>query len=178
MRPPIVDRRRRAALVGHVDGIDAGHEVEELAAEVIGVADAGGSEGELSRLPLRFFNQLPDVLRLEVVGDDEDVRRRRDRGKRHEVGFGAERQVRQRRGADREAVLGEEQRVAVARRLRHRVGGEIAGRAGARLDVDALLPVGAQAIGHHPADDVGRAARGIADDDADRLRRELGICME
>src|SRR5437773_8330064 len=33
--------RRRAALVGNVDRADSGHHVEELAAQVIGVADSG-----------------------------------------------------------------------------------------------------------------------------------------
>src|SRR5207249_3006548 len=60
----------------------------------------------------------------------------------------------------------EEQGVAVARRFRRRFGGDVARRTAAVLDDDRLLPVRAQTIGHHAPDDVGRASRSVADQQA------------
>src|SRR6185436_8862402 len=48
--------------------------------------------------------------------------------------------------------------------------------AGARFHVHALLPVLGQPVGHHAPDDVGGASRGVADEDAHRLVRILGVC--
>ena len=170
-----VGRGRRAALVRHVDRGDSRHQVEELAAQMIRIADAGGGEGKLPGLGLGARNELLHVLRRELGRHDEDVRRRGHRRERHEVGVRLVRQVRQRGRADREPVLREEQRVAIRRALSDRIGGQVARRAGARLHIHALPPVRGQAVGHHPRDDVGRAAGGVADDDPHRLRRVLRI---
>src|SRR5581483_10049567 len=57
--------------------------------------------------------------------------------------------------------------------LRRGLAREVARGAAAVLDDDALLPVRRETVGHDAADDVGRAARGIADQDADRFGRIL-----
>ncbi len=101
------------------------------------------------------------------------MRRRGDRRERHQVALGAVRQIRHRGGADREAILREEQGVAVTRRFRRRFGGDVARRTAAVLDDDRLLPVRAQTIRHHASDDVGRASRRIADQQAHGLGRVL-----
>src|SRR5439155_13013705 len=68
--------------------------------------------------------------------------------------------------------------VAVARRMRRRVGCEVARRTGACLDIHVLLPVGAEPVGHHAPDDVGRAARCVADENPHRLAGVLRLGAE
>ena len=68
------------------------------------------------------FATSSHALRREIGRDDENVRRRRSRGERYQVGLRAVRQIGKRRGADRQTVLREEQRVAIARRFRRGIG--------------------------------------------------------
>src|SRR5437773_7858843 len=62
--------------------------------------------------------------------------------------------------------------------MRSGVGREVARRAGARLDIHVLLPVGAEPVGHHAPDDVGRAARRVSDENPHRLAGILRLGAE
>ena len=106
------------------------------------------------------------------MGGDRRSPRRRYR--RH-VGEAAHRvvgglRVERRRGDDRRGV-GEQQRVAVRRRLGHDVGAEDAARAGTVVHQETLPQALGIVLGEHARGDVARPAGREDDDDAHRARR-------
>ena len=72
---------------------------------------------------------------------------------------------------DRAAEQRHVQRVAVGLGPRHRFKRDVAGRAGAILDIDLLAESLAELRSDHARDDIARPARGKPDHQADRLAR-------
>jgi hypothetical protein len=98
----------------------------------------------------------------QVREDDRDRHRRKVA---HRVVGQVGDQVRR----DRErADVREVHEVAVGRALRRHVGGDVAARAGLVVDHHLLAEARAERALHHARDRVGAAARGEADDEADR----------
>ena len=76
IRPPTMSGTvDGAALVGHVQHVDAGLHPEELHREVQSAADARGRVDELSRARLRQRDELLDALYRKRRVDDEQIRR-------------------------------------------------------------------------------------------------------
>ena len=182
-RADVLQRHRHAAAdhvgedraaIGHVDDIDAGHALEHFAGDVLRRADAGAGDRQLAGLRLGERDQLGIGLRRHVVVDREDARHDqepRDRGEiaHHVVGL-----VRQQRRIDGQRAVGAPvERRAVRRGFRHAVAADAAARAGHVLDRDRHVPGFGELLREQPRRDVGRAAGGEADDEADRL---VGIC--
>jgi hypothetical protein len=67
----------------------------------------------------------------------------------------------------------EEQRVAVGRRFRHRLGADVAAGAAAVLDDDRFAPGLLQLLGEQPPQAVGRAARREGHHQAQRFRGKV-----
>src|SRR6516162_6552536 len=64
-----------------------------------------------------------------------------------------------------------QQRVAVVRRVRHEIGGDVAAGAAAVLDDELLAELLAERLREHARGDIARGAGGKTDDDAHRPRR-------
>ncbi len=168
-----IGRRRRAALVGHVHDLHAGHRLEELHAQVRGGADAGGAVGELAGIRFRIGDELGDGGRRHRRVDRHHVRRHADQA---DVGDVLQRVVAEilvERGPDAvRADVAEHEAVAVGRGLRGRGGGNRAAGAGLVLHRDRLP--------HDFGELDGGDARGLVDaaagHEADvELRRLRGI---
>ena len=69
-------RRRRRALVGHVRDVDAGLQLEQLARDVAGGADALRRIGQLAGIGLGVGDQLLDRFRRHRRMHHQDVRHR------------------------------------------------------------------------------------------------------
>ena len=140
-------------------------------------AVAGRRVGERVRLRARERDIFGEALRRQLVVYDEDERCAGDGRDRLEVLDRVERKLRIEARVDRlRARIGHEQRVAVGRGLRDRVGADDAARAGAILDHDGLAPLLAQQLPDLAREHVGRAARRLRDDQLDDLRRERLRC--
>ena len=165
--------RRSRALVGHVGDVDSGRELEQFAADVAGGADALRGVGQLAGVRLGVGDQLLHVLRGHRRMHGEDVRHHDHVDDRHQLLGRIVRQLLQVRQDREHAVVPGQQRVAVGRRLRDRLGGRNAGRAAAILDHHGGLAVLADLGREHARDDVGDAAGRDRHDDPDRLRRKV-----
>src|SRR5260221_9999341 len=64
---------RRRRLVGHMQHVGAGHELEKLSSQVRGGAVAIRGEGELARILLRIGDELGDAPHRQVVVDDQQI---------------------------------------------------------------------------------------------------------
>ena len=74
---------------------------------------------------------------------------------------------------DREvAGVGDEQRLAVGRRLLHDLRGDDAARAGPVVDDHRVAEALRELVGHRARHDVGRAAGAVGNDEAQRFLRE------
>ncbi len=162
---------RRAALVGHVHGVDLRDVVEQFTRQVGGRARAGGCEIQLARLALGAGHEFAQGLDAGAGRHDQHV------GEGHAHGDGGE--VLERVVADLHEVGrdaqrpdgAEQQHGAVGRALGDLGMGEVA--AGARLVVHdhGLADVLAELLGDHARGDVGRAAGREADHQRHRLLR-------
>jgi hypothetical protein len=131
--------RRRAAAIGHVQQVDLGHVLEELAAQMNRRARARRGERILAGIVARQLDQLRHRLGRHARAHDQQVGQRPQHGDRGEILGGIVRQLgveRRRDGVAGHAV--EPDRVAVGRRMGDRIGADIAARAALVLD-DELL---------------------------------------
>lgn len=150
--------------------LDAGLEREPLGGDLVDGAVTRRAEGDLVRLGLRLLDHVLHGVEAAVrmreqdergdrnARDGDQVFRRIIRGRRH-----------QRRDGD-EVARGDEDRVAVGRRLHDRIDAERAARAGAVLDHGGLAEHVSELLGDETCCDVGHAARGEWDDDLDGAR--------
>ena len=111
------------------------------------------------------------VLTGSVGIDHHDVGRACGAGDRRDVAQEVEAQLLIERVVDRVRRHPLQQRVAVRRRLHHRLGPDVAAGARPVLDQDRLAEPLGEPLRHQAGEDVGAAAGSEADDDADRLRR-------
>ena len=167
-----IGQRRRCALVGDVDHVDAGHLLEHLAGQMNGAAGAGRSEIEFSRVLPGVGHELRDRLCGHGRMNLHHHRQIGDQRKQAEVPRGIIGQLLvQQRIEHEDRRRRKEQRVAVGRGTRRRFGADRTLRAGLVLDHHRLFQVAAEIVADHAAEHVGRAARGIGHDQLDRTYR-------
>ena len=158
------------ALVGDVNELRAGDDVEELAREVVRGAGAARAEVERAGLGFREGDELLQVLRRQRRLRDHHVRHRRDQAHRREVLHRVVVDLRVQRRADGERRRDQHDGVAVGRRPRRRLGADVAAGAAAVLGHHRLAEARRQPLGDQPAEDVGAAAGRERQDEADRAR--------
>jgi hypothetical protein len=166
--------RRRAAAIGHVQDVDAGHLFEQLAGEMLRGAVAGRGVAELARVLLRVVDDLRHGAQGDVLADHQHVVDAGDVGDRHEVLVDVDRQLlpgHDGRDAER-GHGGQQDRLAVGRRLGHGLVGDEAAGAGLGLDDHLLADDRPGRVGEQAAQQVGGAAGREAAEDA-RVALEL-----
>ena len=152
---------------------DPGVALQKLHRQMRGAAAADRAVGKLSRLAPRMLDKRLEVGQAERRLDDEHLRRGREQRNRREVALGVVAKPLVEVLVDRHrAVSRYEQRVAVRRRLRHRVGADIAAGAAAVLDDERLTESLLQPLRKRAADDVRGRARRVRNDDPHGLRRD------
>ena len=103
--------------------------------------------------------------------DLHDQRNALDPPDRRDVADKVEAELLIERDVDRVLRVHQQQRVAVGRHAGHGFGCDVAGGARPDLDEELLAEFFRQELGDQARDDVGRAARRLADDDFHRPRR-------
>ena len=167
-------RRRTGAAKRHVHHVDAGAELQLLAGEMRLGAGARAAVAEGVGLRFRPRDQIGDRLDAGIGTHHEHVRRVHQLRDRREVLDRIVGQVVEQRGVHRDRGRGHQQRVAVrlgARGLSH---ADVAGRAAAIFDDDALPERLRHEGRKDAADDVGRSARRERHDHRDRPVRIFG----
>ena len=168
--------RRAAAVVGDVQRLAAGLVQQHLAGEVVRGADAGRGELQVRIGLLGQLDELRQRLGLEIRPHEEEHRRLRHRGHRHQVGrrvVGQVLAVERRVDRDR-ADVADDEGVAVG------IGLGVLRRAGdaarPRLvyDRDRLAEGLLHPVGGEPSGQVGGAAGG---EGHDHLDRAVGIVV-
>src|SRR5262245_398100 len=164
------------ALVGHVQGLDAAHHVEEFARQVHGGAAAGRREIELARLLLRQRDQLLRALHRQRRMHAQDQRGGRHHRDRREIPL----RVPGEPGV--QALVGGEKKrphqygVAIRGAAGDVLGGHIPAGADPVLDRDLPPEVIGKLGGEAAGDHVARAPRRECIDQPDRPRRvRLGV---
>jgi hypothetical protein len=164
-------QRGPAAGVRHVDHVDTGHELEQLAGHVRRAAGAGHGHPDLARIGLRIGDELRNGLGPHRRVHHHDERLAGDAGDRRDVAQQVETEILEQRGVDRVRRTDEEQRMAVGRRAHHRFGRRIAGGARQVLDDDGLSQPLREPFTQQAREDVVRSAGNEADDQPQRARR-------
>ena len=163
-----VDHGRASTAERHVQKIDSGHELEQLAAQMHERADAGGGILQLARLLLGQSDEL-----LHRLGRQVGVDHRHDRGggENRDRRESLDRVVGQRvhPRIDRDRDRDDEQRVAVLRRARHQLARDRAACPGLVFDDELLAQPLAQLRRDQTGDDVVDTARRERNEDPYRL---------
>ena len=160
------------AAVGDVRALAADLALDHLARDVRQGADAGRAVVHLAALGPHHLDEVGDRPRVALGGDHEHHRGHHHHGDRREIPGRIERQRRVERRVDRQrAGVGREQRVAVGRRLRDRLGRDVAAGARLALDDERLAERLGKLLGDEARRGVARPARREADQHAHRLRR-------
>ena len=165
-------------LVGHVQDVELGHHLEQLARHVNGGAVARRGEGHLTRVGHGVADEFGDRPHRQRRRHHHDVGQLHGAGDRRGVAGVHERQVLVERGADRVVGRDEHDGVAVRRRLDHRFRGEHAALPRAVLDDAGRAEMRGQKFAEDAGNDVVRPAGQEADHELDRAVREffLGGC--
>ena len=167
-----VGHRRRRAAIGHHRHVEPGLAAEQLGRQVGDAGRAGGADVQLARVAAAVVEQPGHVLHAERGRRHQRLRHQgedAERGEvlRHPVGHvGADM-----RQDDQRAAAGDDQGIAVGRRLGRGIDADGAAGAAAVLDHHRLLQHGRHRLGIEPGDDVVRPAGGIGDQQADRAVR-------
>ena len=158
---------RRAARIRHVGQIGLGQPLEPLDADVLGGVGPDAGDRQLGRLGACRVHEL----RKRAIGrrgiDDDELRRRDQIADRLEARQRIVVHLAQDR-ADDDAVVVDQQRVAVRRRARHRLGRDDAAGARPALDDDRLAFRAGDVIRQDADQKVDAAPGRNRDDDADR----------
>ena len=123
------------------------------------------------RILLHPGDQLRQRLGFEGLAPDQHQRVGVDHGDRQEILLGVERQRLVERHVRRDLQIVDEQRVAVGRRARDALAGDVGAAAADVLDDEVLAELGRELGRDLPRHLVGRAAGRIGHDDGDRPRR-------
>jgi hypothetical protein len=153
----------------------AGDLLQQAGREMRPAARTIGCIVQLAGARLEMRDQIADGIYRQRRIDHQDAGRIRDQGDRREIALRVERElaVERRIGGKRDA--GEQQRVAVGRRVRDRGGADIGRGPGAIDHHEALAQAVAQPLGEHARDQVGAAAGCERHHDLDQARR-IGLC--
>ena len=154
-----VGQRRRAALVGHMRHLDAGHRLEQFGRDMRGAAEPGRAVEQFARLRLGVGDEFRDRFHRQRIGHRKQVRHPRDDDDRRDVlglvvGHVLEHELVDGVGARRADHEG----VAVGLGLRDEVGGDVAAGAGLVLDDELLTEFFRDFGGDDPRQHVGGAA--------------------
>ena len=160
-------RHRGAAAIGHVQQLDAGLEREPLDRELVDGAVARRAEGELAGLGLGLLDHVLDRGEAAARMREQQQRRDGDAGDGDQVLVRIVGRRRHQRGDGDEVAGGDEDRVAVRRRLGHGVDAERAAGAGAVLDHHGLAERLGELLADEARADIGDAAGRERHDDAD-----------
>ena len=129
------------------------------------------------RILLHPRDQLRQRVGFEGLAPDQHQRIGVDHGDRQEILLGVERQRLVERHVGRDLQIVDEQGVAVGRRARDALAGDVGAAAADVLDDEVLAELGRELRADLPRHLVGRAARRIGHDDGDRPRRiGLRVC--
>jgi len=174
--------RRRAALVGHVQQIDARHRFEGLARQMDDGTGAGRGVVELPGSRFRQRDQLGHRLCGQRRIDDEQKRRRGHQTDEREILDAIVRELAVQARVDRmRGGIAEVQRVAVGGRPGDDLGGDRGAGAGAVVDDDLLAEIlrqpGTEGSREHVGDSPGREPDHEADGFV-RIRLCPSVCAE
>ena len=171
MRSDIIGSTAR---IWHVHEIDAGRCLEQFERQVADGARAERRDIDLARIGFRMRDELGEGLRGNPWVHHQHQRQLGQPGDRRDVALKIERQRFVERGIDRVGGDGEQQRVAVGRRIDHRLDADIGAAARLVLDHDRLAEPVRQPLRQEPRNQVGGAAGRIGHDPSHRPRR-LGL---
>jgi hypothetical protein len=166
----IGDRLIASALIGHDWNFRAGLLVEQLGRHIARGRIAGRAECQAFGLAFGERDQLLQVIgrdrrmRHQQVGNDAEKRNRRQILGKVEIRFGL---CRIERVGDRR----HEQRVAVGRGARHRIGCDHAAVARPVFDNEGLTETDFHPLADQPGKDIRGRARSKSDHDLDRMGR-------
>ena len=163
-----VSDRRRIAAIGHMQHVDAGHHLEQLAGKMRRRADAAGRHIDLARMRLGIGDQLRHAVHRQRRIDLENKRIEIDAADRREIAGEIEAQVWVQHGVDDVRIRHRQQRVAVRLRLHHGFGGDLLARRTAIFDDEGLAEPLRQHLPGEPSDDVGGPARRETDQQMNR----------
>ena len=169
--------RRPAALVRHVDEIDACHALEELADEMRGAAFAEGREVELAAAAPWRAGSAPAPKRGHRRIHDQHVGAGDERADGREVALQIERELAVERRVARDRRGDDEERVAVGVRFRGDLRADVAARAAAVVDDDRAAPERVELVRDEPRRDVVQTAGRERDDEADGAVGEVGVTL-
>ena len=173
-----VGHPRRAALVGDLYRVDAGHEVEHRGGEALGRRGTEGREVERARLRLAERDELLRRFRRHARVDHEDQRREpglRDRGEVPDRIVGV---VLHEGGRHHEHRGCEPERIAVLGRGGDHLHADGVAASAPVLDQHRLFESLRKLLRHVAGDDIGATPRGVRDDDLDGLARVVGLRVE
>src|SRR5262245_48778096 len=159
------------APIWHMNYVDAGHQLEQLARQMGGSSDTTRRHGELAGIALGIGDKLGNRfgrnrwIYYHDEGEADDAGDRRDVADKTELEIFVERRV------DRVRGTYHEQRVAVRWRAPDRLGGNIAGSPWPALDDEWLAEPLRQRLTDQARDDVDYATGRKARNDPHRPRR-------
>ena len=169
-------RRGLCAAIGHVHDVDAAGDFQKLAGEVMQRADAAGAVVELAGPGFRERDVFLEIRDRQILVHQHHQRQAADDGDVAEVLARIVWLVRHQRRVDRlRSDRGGEPGVAVGRRLRDRVRADDAAAAGPVLDQERLAELLLKFVGDGAGQDVGRARRRRAGNEADRMVRPVRL---
>ena len=137
-------------------------------------AVAGRRHVDLARVGFDVVDELLDGLRRHVVVDHHHVRHAHEAADRRDVADEVERQLLVERRVDAVRRIDQQHGVAVGRRREHGFDREVVAGAGLVLDDELLAGLLRQVLPDQARQDVGGAARHVADEPVDRLGRIVG----
>ena len=133
-------------------------------------ADARRGHVQLAGIGLGVGDELGDGLGRHGLVDLHDQRNALDPPDRRDVADKVEAELLVERDVDRVLRVHQEQRIAVGRHMGHGFGCDVAGGARPHLDQELLAKLFREELRDHTRDEIGRAARRLADDDFHRPR--------
>ena len=125
--------RRAGAAVVHMGQLAAGHGVHQLGADMGDGAEAGGAVVQQAGAAAADLHHLRQVFRLQLGAAADQRRRQHDLGDGGEVALQVEGQLGIDELVDHDRVEDGDDGVAIGRRLRDRLGADVAAGAGAVL---------------------------------------------
>ena len=164
------------SLVRNMQHLDARRRLEELRGEVLRRSDTGRTVRQLARVGLGIGDEF-----LERVRGDRGIERDRHRSRRHlldrsQVPDRIVGHVAIQAHRHHQRVRGDQQGVAIRRRLDDHVGADVATRARAVVDDDRLPPAFRQLLPDCAREDVHAGPRSEGDDDLHRPVRIRLLC--
>jgi hypothetical protein len=124
-RPPIRSVIAGAA-IGHVQHVDAGHHLEQLAADVDRRSNARRRHIELARIGFGIGNEIRDRLGRNRWIDDHDERLATDAGDRRNIAHEVVIELWVERGIDGVGRTDQQERVSVGGRIHDHLGRDVA----------------------------------------------------